>query len=211
MTYHQDAISIPTVYLEAFSLMLGSFLIGYIGCYLYYRKVLKKERLQSLEESQSLKSLIDALKVELEQSESESSYQKDRMDQDYEQVQFKRRAFSEKIIQKNIASSAQINFDIIGYASEDIKDNLQEIKGIGPYTEAKLNKLGIYTYEQISKFTEEDIETVTELIKFFPDRIKNDQWIVKARNLLCENEKSKKASEEDTDLKKKMTHKKATR
>lgn len=211
MTNLKDAISIPTIYVEALTLMLGAFLIGYIGCYLYYRKVLKKERLQSLEESQSLQNLIDELRVELEQSESDSSYQKDRMDQDYEQVQFKRRAFSEKIIEKNIASSAQINFNIIGYATEDMKDNLQEIKGIGPYTEAKLNKLGIYTYEQISKFTEEDIETVTELIKFFPDRIKNDQWIVKARNLICENEKSEKPPEEDKDFKKKMAYKKTTR
>lgn len=212
MTNSQDAISIPVAYIEAFVMMLGAFLIGYIGCYLYYNKLLKKQRQQSLERNQSLRKRIDELKDELEQQERASSYKKDRMDQDFEQVQFNKKAFSKEIIEKKIdpSPSLEINFEVIGYASEDIKDDLQEIHGIGPYTEAKLNKLGIYTFEQISKFTEADIHTVTELIKFFPDRIKNDRWVGKARNLILDKDASKDNPDED-DVKKNRAYEKTTR
>jgi len=201
MTNAQDAISIPIAYIEAFTMMLGAFLIGYIGCYIYYSQRIKKKQLESIEKNQSLRKRIEELKGELDHLERSKSYQKDRMDQDYESVKFNVKAFSEKIIDDTIDEpiSRRLNFDSIGLASEDNKDNLQEIKGIGPYTEEKLNKLGIYTFEQISKFTAADIENVTELIKFFPDRIKNDQWVSKARALIYEqsNEKPPEDKEED--------------
>jgi hypothetical protein len=132
------------------------------------------------------------------------------MDQDYEQIQFQQRAFSNRILTENIESSPKINFDVIGHASQGEKDNLQEINGIGPYTEAKLNDLGIFTFAQISKFTEEEIAIVTELIKFFPDRIKNDQWVSKARNLVYNNSNSTD-NEQSDESKKKMTYEKTTR
>lgn len=202
MTNAQDAISIPIAYIEALTMMLGAFLIGYIGCYLYYNKRIKKQQLESIEKTQSLRKRIEELKDELDQLERSKSYQKDRMDQDYEQVQFANRAFSENVVDKSIElSTSSIDFDAIGYASEESKDNLQEINGIGPYTEEKLNKLGIYTFDQISKFTASDIANVTELIKFFPDRIKNDQWVAKARALTyggSNNPDTKKDSQQNS-------------
>ena len=190
MTNAQEAISIPIAYIEAITMMLGAFLIGYIGCYLYYNKKIKKQQLESLEKNHSLKKRIKELKDELEQLERSKTYQKDRMDQDYEQVKFNVKAFSDKILDQAIEEpyASQINFEVIGHASPEDKDDLQEINGIGPYTEEKLNKLGIYTFEQISKFTDTEITNVTELIKFFPDRIKNDQWVAKARALAYANE-----------------------
>lgn len=208
MTNTQDTISIPVAYIEAFVMMLGAFLIGYVGCYLYYSRILKRERIKAVAQETLLKKKIRDLQNEIEQSE-QNTYQKDRMDQDYEQVKFQQRAYSDKILRENINEKVQINFDIIGHASETIKDNLQEINGIGPYTEAKLNDLGIFTFEQISKFTEDDIATVTELIKFFPDRIKNDQWVGKARNLIYEESK-KRIQGKNSDSKKKETYKKTT-
>lgn len=200
MSTTQDTISIPVAYIEAIIMMLGAFLIGYIGCYIYYNSKLKKQRLQALEKNQSLKKRVDQLKEELEQQERSLSYQKDRMDQDYEQVKFNVKAFSDKIIDSPIDehNAPKINFDSIGYASEADKDNLQEISGIGPYTEEKLNKLGIYTFEQISKFTESEIQSVTDLIRFFPDRIKNDKWVSKARKLIFE-QSGQKPPEKDID------------
>ena len=53
---------------------------------------------------------------------------------------------------------------------------MKRIKGVGPYIEQKLNTIGIYTFDQISKFTAEDMQTVTELISFFPGRIERDDW-----------------------------------
>lgn len=210
MTSSQDAISIPVAYIEAFSMMLGAFLIGYIGCYLYYKRLLKKQELESVEKNQSLRKRITELKEELEQQDRAHSYQKDRMDQDYEQLKFKKKAFSEKIIEEQILTESKINYETIGYATEEIKDNLQEIQGIGPYTEEKLNDLGIYTFDQISKFTDSEIEVVTELIKFFPDRIKNDKWVGKARNLIYKRAKASEEPEDIEDSKDNTLHKKTT-
>lgn len=209
MNSAQEYISIPVAYIEVFVMMLGAFLIGYIGCYLYYSKLLKRRATVNMNKERSLNKRIRDLQDELD-SKDRSNYQKDRMDQDYEQIQFQQRAFSNRILNENIESSPKINFEVIGHASQDEKDNLQEINGIGPYTEAKLNDLGIFTFAQISKFTEEDIATVTELIKFFPDRIKNDQWVGKARNLVYNNSNSTN-NEQSGESKKKMTYEKTTR
>ncbi|RAV29097.1 hypothetical protein [Sinomicrobium soli] len=69
-----------------------------------------------------------------------------------------------------------LDFERLGHAGEDHRDNLKKINGIGPFIEEKLNAIGIFTYEQISRFNEQDIEQVTELLRFFPGRIKRDNW-----------------------------------
>ncbi len=48
----------------------------------------------------------------------------------------------------------------------------------------KLNALDIYTFQQISNFTEEDVQLVTEVIEYFPGRIERDEWILQARELI---------------------------
>jgi len=65
---------------------------------------------------------------------------------------------------------------------EDI-DDLKEIKGIGPVIEKKLNILGIVNFKQVSELTEEDIKRIAHTVKFFPDRIKRDQWVKQAKEL----------------------------
>lgn len=77
----------------------------------------------------------------------------------------------------------QINFDRIGMASADQKDDLKEVKGIGPAIEEKLNALGIYTFDQIANFTPEDEHQVAEAIEFFPGRIERDEWVKQAKVL----------------------------
>ena len=80
----------------------------------------------------------------------------------------------------------ELNFSGIGVASAAEKDDLKKINGIGPFIEQKLNNVGIYTYKQISRFTDYEIETVTQLIEFFPGRIKRDNWKQQALSLLRE-------------------------
>lgn len=63
------------------------------------------------------------------------------------------------------------------------KNELTEIKGIGPFIENKLNEIGIYTFKQISQFDDEFIQLVTEAIQFFPGRIKRDDWVGQAKKL----------------------------
>ncbi len=68
----------------------------------------------------------------------------------------------------------------IATASAEDKDDLKIISGVGPFIEEKLNKLGIYTFEQVSQFDDELIDTVTDAIQFFPGRIKRDNWVAQA-------------------------------
>ena len=76
-----------------------------------------------------------------------------------------------------------IDFKTLGTADEENKDDLKNIKGIGPFLEQKLNALGIYTYEQISNMTPELEEQVNEAIEFFPGRVKRDNWVKQAKDL----------------------------
>ena len=77
-----------------------------------------------------------------------------------------------------------IDFNILGTASADEKDDLQTIKGVGPFIEEKLNALGIFTFSQISKMTSELEQQVNEAIEFFPGRVKRDEWANQAKALL---------------------------
>ncbi len=65
-----------------------------------------------------------------------------------------------------------------------VADDLQRIKGIGPFIEDKLNALGIYTFDQVGKMTPELEETVNVAIEFFPGRVKRDEWAKQARNFV---------------------------
>ena len=64
------------------------------------------------------------------------------------------------------------------------KDDLQVIKGIGPFIEEKLNALGIYMFVQIARMTSELEEEVNVAIEFFPGRVKRDEWVRQAKELV---------------------------
>lgn len=81
------------------------------------------------------------------------------------------------------AEKPKLNFDSFGKADISQKDDLKLISGVGPFIEEKLNSIGIYTFDQISRFTSEDIDTVTALIQFFPGRIERDKWTKQAKKL----------------------------
>jgi predicted flap endonuclease-1-like 5' DNA nuclease len=82
------------------------------------------------------------------------------------------------------ANAAKIDFGTIGVATMSERDDLKVVKGIGPFIEEKLNTLGIYTFQQISKMTGELEEQVNEAIEFFPGRVKRDQWVNQCKTLL---------------------------
>ncbi|MGA2407206.1 MAG: hypothetical protein ABSF81_10715 [Bacteroidales bacterium] len=79
---------------------------------------------------------------------------------------------------------SKIYYNRIGVAKEEEADDLTVISGIGGWIKEKLNVLDIYTFRQISNFTKEDIETVTEAIEYFPGRIERDEWILQAKELV---------------------------
>ncbi|WP_051583901.1 hypothetical protein [Dokdonia sp. PRO95] len=206
MTVSQDAISIPVAYLETFVMTLVAFLIGYIGSHLYSKIVLKKSLEAQNERINTLKETVNSLQDELDRK-ADGVFRKDRMDEEFDHIKVRSRAFSQEVISEKLVEKDYtdlINFERIGTAQASDKNELQKIIGIGPYTEAKLNELGIYTFDQISRLTKEDIEIITKLIKFFPDRIKNDRWVAKAIRL------KEQLADDANDSKKKMKYKKTT-
>ena len=63
------------------------------------------------------------------------------------------------------------------------RDDLKQIKGIGPAIEKTLNELGICTLEQIARMSEYDIDRVAKRLKGFRSRIYREDWIGQARGL----------------------------
>ncbi|MEM9017020.1 MAG: uL22 family ribosomal protein, partial [Verrucomicrobiota bacterium] len=61
-------------------------------------------------------------------------------------------------------------------------DDLKEISGVGPKLEEKLHSVGIYKFEQIANWTEENVAEFDELLSF-KGRIDRDEWITKAKGL----------------------------
>ena len=63
------------------------------------------------------------------------------------------------------------------------KDALTQIKGIGPKVEEQLNEAGIYHFEQIANWSEENIKWL-EQNTTFAHRAKKDLWINQAKALV---------------------------
>ncbi|MFT7071261.1 MAG: molybdopterin-containing oxidoreductase family membrane subunit [Patiriisocius sp.] len=63
------------------------------------------------------------------------------------------------------------------------EDDLKKISGVGPVMEQKLQQLGIFTYEQVSRMTNEDYDLLDDIIGEFPGRAKRDDWAGQATKL----------------------------
>lgn len=64
----------------------------------------------------------------------------------------------------------------------DNADELKKIKGIGAVIETTLNELGIYQFEQIATWTEQNIAWVENHLAF-PGRIQREDWVEQAKTL----------------------------
>ena len=63
------------------------------------------------------------------------------------------------------------------------KDDLSKIHGVGPAFAKTLNKMGLYSFDQIARWTPEDIDKVAKKLYTAPERIKRDKWIAEAKKL----------------------------
>ena len=62
-------------------------------------------------------------------------------------------------------------------------DDLQRIKGVGPYLEALLNRNGIYTFRQIARLSAEGVRDLDTQLESFKGRIGRDEWLPQAADL----------------------------
>ena len=99
---------------------------------------------------------------------------------------------SENLVSRaeNRAEEAQIEINIekvlhsVGTALKADADDLKLINGIGPVYEEKLNELGIYTFEQISKLKAADREELSAIDGITREKIEADEWVKQAKALL---------------------------
>ena len=87
-------------------------------------------------------------------------------------------------------------------------DNLCRIKGIGFVIEEKLHNLGVYHFDQIATWSEEEVLWVDSHLAF-SGRIKREDWIGQAKKLASgeETEFSKRVDKGDVSTSRKSTDK----
>jgi len=123
------------------------------------------------------------------QAEEEAAEDQARMDKELEERRKRLENLDEKARKKEeqlirVAEKRKtIDFGTLGVASASEADDLQKIKGIGPFIAEKLNALGIYKFSQLANMTSEIEDEVNIAIEFFPGRVKRDEWAKQARNL----------------------------
>lgn len=183
-------------YIGVFLLMLSTFLIGYFAAWNYqrarYQKLLKnlnrtKDRDVITKKEKDLEVIFTEIKPKIIEVVKETQVEM-RKEPKEDVIPTKS---AEEIVQSARTSyisytknKPKLNFDNFGYAESDQREDLTKINGIGPYIEQKLNEIGIFNYDQISKLKEEDIRVLTELIDFFPGRIERDDWVGQAETLM---------------------------
>jgi len=72
--------------------------------------------------------------------------------------------------------------ELLSEARNGEKDKLSEIKGVGPKLEEKLNEAGIYHFDQIANWSEENIKWLEENT-VFAHRAQKDLWVRQAKTL----------------------------
>jgi predicted flap endonuclease-1-like 5' DNA nuclease len=73
--------------------------------------------------------------------------------------------------------------EAIAGSNGDLRDNLKQIKGVGPAIEKTLNEMGISRFNQIAEMSEYDIDRIAKRLKGFRSRIYREDWIGQARDL----------------------------
>ena len=63
-------------------------------------------------------------------------------------------------------------------------DDLKMIKGVGPKLEKLLNTLGFYHFDQIAKWSAEELSWVDENLEGFKGRATRDEWVSQASTLV---------------------------
>jgi len=89
----------------------------------------------------------------------------------------------EEIKEEVDEASVKEEIEHLEEARSEGKDKLSTIKGIGPVLEEKLNKLGIYHFDQIAVWTVEQQAWIGKELQF-PKRVEREEWVKQAKELL---------------------------
>ncbi|MBK5209863.1 MAG: 50S ribosomal protein L21 [Flavobacteriaceae bacterium] len=89
-----------------------------------------------------------------------------------------------RVEESGVEINAEKLLHSIGTATKAEADDLKEINGIGPAFEEKLNEVGVYTYEQISKLKVDDRKELSAIDGITRDKIESEEWVKQAKALL---------------------------
>ncbi len=67
-------------------------------------------------------------------------------------------------------------------------DNLKEIKGIGPKLEKACNSIGVYHFDQIANWSDDEVAWVNANLVGFKGRVTRDNWVEQAKILAAGGE-----------------------
>jgi predicted flap endonuclease-1-like 5' DNA nuclease len=181
----------PTL-IPIFILMLITFILGYgLATYFHIKSTktaLKKQKseIESLHNISSIKD-IDLVFTEIKPKITELVNDVINNNASKEIAPLEKSNVAEKAKSTYVSYSKQepkLDLTFVGRGTPSNPDDLTKIEGIGPYVQERLNTIGIYNFEQISKLQVNDIRAITELIDFFPGRIERDTWIKQSKSLL---------------------------
>ncbi|MEL6465345.1 MAG: NADH-quinone oxidoreductase subunit E [Pseudomonadota bacterium] len=79
-------------------------------------------------------------------------------------------------------------------------DDLKLIKGVGPGLEKELNAKGVYHFDQIASWSEDEVAWADQHLVRFKGRVSRDDWVTQAKALAAgeETEFSQRAKKDDT-------------
>lgn len=187
MFENMNPLDKSTAWLEIFVLMLGAFLIGYFFASSYFRRKYKNELEDCIAENQRLKfEESDIVLDEDHETGIRAVKTRDRTGKPIE----KEEEIEEKLPVKP-AKKPEFTLKNMGKADPAQSDDLTKIKGIGPFIEEKLNSLGIFTFEQISRMDERDMDALNNKIEYLPNQIQDEEWVQQAEQLLGKNAEKK--------------------
>ena len=130
------------------------------------------------------KDLIERAREEVRRKEEEEGKRREIERRKERASELLSRVTSETVIEREEEDDSGIDFAVIGFGSEEDRDNLQQIDGIGRFVEKKLNGIGIYKISQIASMTQEISEQVNQAIGLGPGRIDRDEWVLQAKRLI---------------------------
>jgi small subunit ribosomal protein S1 len=87
-----------------------------------------------------------------------------------------------KVEETTSADDSSGLIDIIGVANAKDADDLKQLTGVGPAYEKKLNGIGVFTFQQVSKLNKKSIDILESLLKS-PGRVERDGWVKQAKEL----------------------------
>ena len=88
----------------------------------------------------------------------------------------------EELVEES-AIEVDIDRELHDHDTINSRDDLQQIKGIGPAIEKTLHEIGIFRFDQIAEMNEYDIDRIAQRLKGFRSRIYREDWIGQARTL----------------------------